>query len=164
MATVQRTLMALGSLAVTKDDGHYKGDTEWFHRYSSCNSRSVMLQVPLPHFVCVVHVQESPGIPSGVQPGTAPPRSEPDRPADGQQPRGFPVWNDGLWDAPSDYVDHVLAKLWLRFLIVFSTNTTLIITLVVNVTFPENAAFQNSVRCVHECGTQSNLSQFNPTS
>uniref|UniRef100_H2T318 Transgelin n=1 Tax=Takifugu rubripes TaxID=31033 RepID=H2T318_TAKRU len=32
MATVQRTLMALGSLAVTKDDGHYRGDHEWFHR------------------------------------------------------------------------------------------------------------------------------------
>lgn len=34
MATVQRTLMALGSLAVTKDDGHYRGDQDWFHRYS----------------------------------------------------------------------------------------------------------------------------------
>lgn len=33
MATVQRTLMALGSLAVTKDDGHYRGDRDWFHRY-----------------------------------------------------------------------------------------------------------------------------------
>lgn len=33
MAAVQRTLMALGSLAVTKDDGHYKGDRDWFHRY-----------------------------------------------------------------------------------------------------------------------------------
>lgn len=54
MATVQRTLMALGSLAVTKDDGHYKGDLEWFHRYISRNSMSVMLQVPLPHIVCVV--------------------------------------------------------------------------------------------------------------
>lgn len=32
MATVQRTLMALGSLAVTKDDGCYKGDQDWFHR------------------------------------------------------------------------------------------------------------------------------------
>ncbi|KAF6727304.1 Transgelin-3 [Oryzias melastigma] len=32
MAAVQRTLMALGSLAVTKDDGHYKGDRDWFHR------------------------------------------------------------------------------------------------------------------------------------
>uniref|UniRef100_A0A3Q2ECM2 Transgelin n=1 Tax=Cyprinodon variegatus TaxID=28743 RepID=A0A3Q2ECM2_CYPVA len=33
MAAVQRTLMALGSLAVTKDDGQYKGDRDWFHRY-----------------------------------------------------------------------------------------------------------------------------------
>lgn len=24
--------MALGSLAVTKDDGFYKGDRDWFHR------------------------------------------------------------------------------------------------------------------------------------
>lgn len=123
MATVQRTLMALGSLAVTKDDGHYRGDLEWFHRYISGHSMSVMLQVPLPHFGCIVHVQESPGISSGVQPGTAPPRSELDRPADGQQPRGFPVWNDGLRDAPADYVDHVRANLQLWFLIVFSTNT-----------------------------------------
>lgn len=56
MATVQRTLMALGSLAVTKDDGQYRGDREWFHRYVSPNSMSVMLQAPLPHCVCVVHV------------------------------------------------------------------------------------------------------------
>lgn len=123
MATVQRTLMALGSLAVTKDDGHYRGDREWFHRYISRESVSPMLQAPLPHPVSIVRAQESPGIPSGVQPGTAPPRSQPDRPADGQQPRGFPVWNDGLWDAPSDYVDHVLVNAHLRFLVVFSTNT-----------------------------------------
>lgn len=32
MAAVQRTLMALGSMAVTKDDGHYRGDRDWFHR------------------------------------------------------------------------------------------------------------------------------------
>lgn len=121
MATVQRTLMALGSLAVTKDDGHYRGDLEWFHRYISLNGMSAMLLLPVPHLVCVV--QESPGISSGVQPGTAPPRSQLDRPADGQQPRGVPVWNDGLRDAPSDYVDQVLAHLRLWFLIVFSTNT-----------------------------------------
>lgn len=30
MAAVQRTLMALGSLAVTKNDGHYHGDPNWF--------------------------------------------------------------------------------------------------------------------------------------
>ncbi|KAK6293117.1 transgelin-3b [Coregonus clupeaformis] len=32
MAAVQRTLMALGSVALTKDDGHYRGDRDWFHR------------------------------------------------------------------------------------------------------------------------------------
>lgn len=32
MAAVQRTLMALGSEALTKDDGHYRGDKDWFHR------------------------------------------------------------------------------------------------------------------------------------
>uniref|UniRef100_A0A8C6L5R2 Transgelin n=1 Tax=Nothobranchius furzeri TaxID=105023 RepID=A0A8C6L5R2_NOTFU len=32
MAAVQRTLMALGSLAVTKEDGQYRGDRDWFHR------------------------------------------------------------------------------------------------------------------------------------
>ncbi|CAF91416.1 unnamed protein product, partial [Tetraodon nigroviridis] len=53
MATVQRTLMALGSLAVTKDDGHYRGDLEWFHRCVS-NSRSTVLRVPLPHSLCVL--------------------------------------------------------------------------------------------------------------
>lgn len=30
MAAVQRTLVALGSLAVTKNDGHYHGDPNWF--------------------------------------------------------------------------------------------------------------------------------------
>ncbi|OBS68428.1 hypothetical protein A6R68_03036 [Neotoma lepida] len=33
MAAVQRTLMALGSLAVTKNDGHYRGDPNWFMKY-----------------------------------------------------------------------------------------------------------------------------------
>lgn len=32
LAAVQRTLMALGSLAVTKGDGNYKGDPNWFHK------------------------------------------------------------------------------------------------------------------------------------
>lgn len=122
MATVQRTLMALGSLAVTKDDGHYRGDLEWFHRYVDPNKTSAMLLVRLLHLVRVVQMQESPGIPSGVQPGTAPPRSELDRPADGQQPRGFPVWDDGLRDAPSDYVDRVPVTPHRRFLVAFSTN------------------------------------------
>ncbi|MBN3312596.1 TAGL protein, partial [Atractosteus spatula] len=31
LAAVQRTLMALGSLAVTKNDGNYRGDPNWFH-------------------------------------------------------------------------------------------------------------------------------------
>ncbi|KAG7515805.1 transgelin-like [Solea senegalensis] len=39
MATVQRTLMALGCLAVTKDDGNYKGDPNWFHRKAQENRR-----------------------------------------------------------------------------------------------------------------------------
>lgn len=30
MAAVQRTLMALGNLAVTKNDGNYQGDPSWF--------------------------------------------------------------------------------------------------------------------------------------
>lgn len=34
MAAVQRTLMALGSEALTKDDGHYRGDKDWFHRWA----------------------------------------------------------------------------------------------------------------------------------
>lgn len=32
LAAVQRTLMALGSVAITKDDGHYQGDPNWFHK------------------------------------------------------------------------------------------------------------------------------------
>lgn len=32
LAAVQRTLMALGSVAVTKGDGNYKGDPSWFHK------------------------------------------------------------------------------------------------------------------------------------
>ncbi|XP_078265143.1 transgelin-3b isoform X2 [Rhinoraja longicauda] len=32
LAAVQRTLMALGSVAVTKDDGYYQGDPNWFHK------------------------------------------------------------------------------------------------------------------------------------
>ncbi|CAL9697986.1 unnamed protein product [Knipowitschia caucasica] len=39
LAAVQRTLMALGSLAVTKDDGQYKGDHDWFHKKSQGNKR-----------------------------------------------------------------------------------------------------------------------------
>uniref|UniRef100_W5MGW9 Transgelin n=1 Tax=Lepisosteus oculatus TaxID=7918 RepID=W5MGW9_LEPOC len=31
LAAVQRTLMALGNLAVTKNDGNYRGDPNWFH-------------------------------------------------------------------------------------------------------------------------------------
>jgi hypothetical protein len=32
LATVQRTLMSLGSVAVTKDDGNYHGDPNWFFK------------------------------------------------------------------------------------------------------------------------------------
>ncbi|CAL1573712.1 unnamed protein product [Knipowitschia caucasica] len=39
LAAVQRTLMALGCLAVTKDDGLYKGDPNWFHRKAQENKR-----------------------------------------------------------------------------------------------------------------------------
>lgn len=39
LAAVQRTLMALGSLAVTKSDGNYKGDPNWFHKKSQENRR-----------------------------------------------------------------------------------------------------------------------------
>ncbi|MFT7796069.1 transgelin-like [Arapaima gigas] len=39
LAAVQRTLMALGSLAVTKDDGSYRGDPNWFHKKSQENRR-----------------------------------------------------------------------------------------------------------------------------
>ncbi|XP_072548642.1 transgelin-3a [Salminus brasiliensis] len=39
MAAVQRTLMALGSEALTKDDGHYHGNKDWFHRKAKSHRR-----------------------------------------------------------------------------------------------------------------------------
>nr|ABW04145.1 smooth muscle cell-specific protein SM22 alpha [Epinephelus coioides] len=39
LAAVQRTLMALGSLAVTKEDGCYQGDPNWFHKKAQENRR-----------------------------------------------------------------------------------------------------------------------------
>ncbi|XP_048471321.1 proprotein convertase subtilisin/kexin type 7-like [Rhincodon typus] len=39
MAAVQRTLMALGSIAVTRNDGHYHGDLNWFHKKAQENKR-----------------------------------------------------------------------------------------------------------------------------
>ncbi|KAL7390206.1 hypothetical protein ABVT39_016940 [Epinephelus coioides] len=39
LAAVQRTLMALGSLAVTKENGCYKGDPSWFHKKAQENRR-----------------------------------------------------------------------------------------------------------------------------
>ncbi|NXS66479.1 TAGL protein, partial [Pandion haliaetus] len=39
MAAVQRTLMALGSLAVTKNDGHYHGDPNWFMKKAQEHKR-----------------------------------------------------------------------------------------------------------------------------
>lgn len=39
MAAVQRTLMALGSLAVTKNDGHYRGDPNWFMKKAQEHKR-----------------------------------------------------------------------------------------------------------------------------
>lgn len=109
MAAVQRTLMALGSLAVTKDDGQYKGDRDWFHRYGEkrqfriINPTSGSSHTPTDLFsVCA---QESPGIPTRVFRRAAAPRTEFDRPADGQQPWRFSGWHDGLRYAPSDHVD-----------------------------------------------------------
>ncbi|KAK3508983.1 hypothetical protein QTP70_015406 [Hemibagrus guttatus] len=39
MAAVQRTLMALGSEALTKDDGHYHGNMDWFRRKAKGHRR-----------------------------------------------------------------------------------------------------------------------------
>uniref|UniRef100_A0A8B9FDJ6 Transgelin n=1 Tax=Amazona collaria TaxID=241587 RepID=A0A8B9FDJ6_9PSIT len=39
MAAVQRTLMALGSLAITKNDGHYHGDPNWFMKKAQEHKR-----------------------------------------------------------------------------------------------------------------------------
>ncbi|XP_077361702.1 transgelin-like [Festucalex cinctus] len=39
MAAVQRTLAALGSLAVTKNDGNYRGDASWFNKKAQENKR-----------------------------------------------------------------------------------------------------------------------------
>uniref|UniRef100_A0A2K6C934 Calponin-homology (CH) domain-containing protein n=1 Tax=Macaca nemestrina TaxID=9545 RepID=A0A2K6C934_MACNE len=39
MAAVQRTLMALGSLAVTKNDGYYRGDANWFMKKAQEHKR-----------------------------------------------------------------------------------------------------------------------------
>lgn len=39
LAAVQRTLMALGSLAVTKEDGTYRGDPNWFFKKAQENRR-----------------------------------------------------------------------------------------------------------------------------
>uniref|UniRef100_A0A3B1K9L3 Transgelin n=1 Tax=Astyanax mexicanus TaxID=7994 RepID=A0A3B1K9L3_ASTMX len=39
LAAVQRTLMALGSIAVTKDDGHFRGNPDWFFKKAQENRR-----------------------------------------------------------------------------------------------------------------------------
>ncbi|NP_001080783.1 transgelin 2 S homeolog [Xenopus laevis] len=39
MASVQRTLMNLGGIAVTKDDGFFRGDPNWFPKKSQENKR-----------------------------------------------------------------------------------------------------------------------------
>ncbi|XP_075049257.1 transgelin-2 [Mixophyes fleayi] len=39
MASVQRTLMNLGGMAVTKDDGYFRGDPNWFPKKSLENRR-----------------------------------------------------------------------------------------------------------------------------
>lgn len=52
LAAVQRTLMALGSLAVTKNDGNYKGDPARFHKWvflHAWNSFSVSMTRAVPY-------------------------------------------------------------------------------------------------------------------
>ncbi|KAI2656600.1 Transgelin [Labeo rohita] len=39
LAAVQRTLMALGSIAVTRDDGNFRGDPNWFFKKAQENRR-----------------------------------------------------------------------------------------------------------------------------
>ncbi|XP_028664341.1 transgelin isoform X2 [Erpetoichthys calabaricus] len=39
MAAVQRTLMALGNIAVTKEDGFFKGNPSWFNKKAQENRR-----------------------------------------------------------------------------------------------------------------------------
>ncbi|XP_016402137.1 transgelin-like, partial [Sinocyclocheilus rhinocerous] len=39
LAAVQRTLMALGSIAVTKDEGSFRGDPSWFFKKAQENRR-----------------------------------------------------------------------------------------------------------------------------
>ncbi|MEE6491577.1 hypothetical protein FKM82_016267 [Ascaphus truei] len=39
LASVQRTLMNLGGIAVTKDDGNFRGDPNWFPKKSQENKR-----------------------------------------------------------------------------------------------------------------------------
>ncbi|KAK2868716.1 hypothetical protein Q7C36_000587 [Tachysurus vachellii] len=39
LAAVQRTLMALGSIAVTKDDGTFRGNPDWFFKKAQENRR-----------------------------------------------------------------------------------------------------------------------------
>ncbi|KAM4703506.1 transgelin [Rhinophrynus dorsalis] len=39
MAAVQRTVVAIGSIAVTKDDGQYKGDPSWFMKKAQEHKR-----------------------------------------------------------------------------------------------------------------------------
>lgn len=57
MAAVQRTLMALGSVAVTNDDGLYKGDPDWFHRLKTSHPLVFFLYVsaviPPPPQLCL---------------------------------------------------------------------------------------------------------------
>ncbi|XP_034034590.1 transgelin-like [Thalassophryne amazonica] len=56
MAAVQRTLMGIGSLAVTKDDGNYKGDPNWFHRKAQENKRE-FTEEQLNQGKCVIGLQ-----------------------------------------------------------------------------------------------------------
>uniref|UniRef100_A0A4W5KPQ6 Transgelin n=2 Tax=Hucho hucho TaxID=62062 RepID=A0A4W5KPQ6_9TELE len=56
LAAVQRTLMALGSLAVTRDDGTYRGDPNWFHKKSVENRREFS-EDQLNEGKCVIGLQ-----------------------------------------------------------------------------------------------------------
>ncbi|KAF3841207.1 hypothetical protein F7725_007069 [Dissostichus mawsoni] len=56
LAAVQRTLMALGCLAITKDDGCYKGDPSWFHRKAQENRRDFS-EEQLTEGKCVIGLQ-----------------------------------------------------------------------------------------------------------
>lgn len=42
LAAVQRTLMALGSIAVTKNDGTFRGNPDWFFKWVVAKAEKYM--------------------------------------------------------------------------------------------------------------------------